>query len=276
MQLGHVVDTAQRRLYADPVKRLVHRFGLEDAAKRAYWTAVSPHVDPRTVEVEGVSASLRAGSMAEYETVESAVVAERPLLADLLSRLQPGDTVYDVGAHVGTYACLAAGALPDGEVVAFEPYPPNAARVRENAELNGFDVTVREVALADERRTTDLAVHRDGGVGTQEHSIHPGYRNPDHMEGSITVETVPGDDLIADGLPAPTVVKVDVEGAGPAALDGMADALRRPDCRLVYCEPHDNADALRDRLEALGFAVEPVYLSGHRRGEPASLRASRE
>lgn len=276
MHLGRTLEAAHRRLYAGPVKRLVHRFGLRSAVRRAFWTAASSRVDPRTVEVAGVTASLRVDSMAEYETIESAVVAERPLLADLLSRLEPDDIFYDVGAHVGTYSCLAGRALDAGEVVAFEPYPPNAERCRENAAINGLDVAVREVALADERGTADLGVHRDGVVGTQEHSIDPAYRDPDHVDGFVAVETVPGDDLVADGLPAPTVVKFDVEGAGPAAIDGMADALGRPDCRLVYCEPHDNADALRDRLEALGFAVEPVWLSGYRRDEPASLRATRE
>ncbi len=276
MQPGPAIEHVQRRLYAGPVKRLVHRLGLQTAAKRAYWTVMSSHVDPKTVEVDGVRASFRVGSMTEYETIESAVVAERPLLADLLARLQPGDVFYDVGAHVGTYSCLVGSALPDGEVVAFEPFPPNAARCRENAALNDLDVTVREAALADERDTTDLAVHRDGDVGTQEHSIDADYSTPDYYDGSVTVETVPGDDLVADGLPAPTVVKMDVEGAGAAAIDGMADALGRADCRLVYCEPHDNASTLLDRLEALGFAVEPVWLSGHRQGEPATLRARRE
>jgi len=252
------------------VKRVVHRLGLQTVAKRAYWAAMSSWIDPKTVEVAGTTAWFRVESMAEYETIESAVVAERPLLADLLSRLRPDDVFYDVGGNVGTYTCFVASALDDGEVVAFEPYPPNAARCRENAALDDLDVTVLQVVLADESGIVDLGVQRGGDVGTQEHSIDPDYRTPRRLDGAVTVETARIDDLVADGLPAPTVVKMDVEGAGDAAIDGMTDALGRSDCRVVYCEPHDDAAALRDRLDALGFSIEPVWLSGHR---SASQRA---
>lgn len=226
------------------MKRVVHRLGLQTVAKRAYWAAMSSWIDPKTVEVAGTTAWFRVESMAEYETIESAVVAERPLLADLLSRLGPDDVFYDVGGNVGTYTCFVASALDDGEVVAFEPYPPNAARCRENAALDDLDVTVLQVVLADESGIVDLGVQRGGDVGTQEHSIDPDYRNPRRLDGAVTVETARIDDLVADGLPAPTVVKMDVEGAGDAAIDGMTDAL--------------------------GFSIEPVWLSGHR---SASQRA---
>lgn len=270
---GRILEVAQRRLYAGPVKRAVHRLGLQPVLKRAYWATVGSRTDPRTVEVAGARAELRVGSMAEYETIESAVVAERPLLEDLLSRLEPGDVFWDVGGHVGAFACLAGSLLPDGHVVAFEPYPPNADRLRENAARNDLDVTVMEVALADERGEAHLAIRTSDEPGTQEHSIVSGYGTSLATVGEVTVETVPGDDLVAEGVPRPTVVKIDVEGAGPAAVRGMTDALR--DCRLVYAEPHDNATELRDLLDDLGFAVEPVELAGHRAGEPATLRARR-
>ncbi len=46
------------------------------------------------------------------------------------SMLQPGDTMFDVGANVGYYTLLASHRVgPDGRVIAFEPLPANVRDV---------------------------------------------------------------------------------------------------------------------------------------------------
>ena len=62
-----------------------------------------------------------------------------------------GDGFVDVGANIGTYSLLARRLVgPTGRVVAFEPHPVAAARLRENVELNRIDnIEVHEAAVAD-------------------------------------------------------------------------------------------------------------------------------
>ena len=64
--------------------------------------------------------------------------------------LQPGMTVYDIGANVGFTAVLAAQRVgPQGRVICFEPLSANARQIRHNAVLNGFAcMEVREVGSA--------------------------------------------------------------------------------------------------------------------------------
>ena len=64
------------------------------------------------------------------------------------SRLRPGATVFNVGAHQGVVALMLAGEVgPDGRVIAVDPNPVNADLIQTNARLNGAS-HVRVVAAA--------------------------------------------------------------------------------------------------------------------------------
>ncbi|MFE0026163.1 FkbM family methyltransferase [Amycolatopsis sp. NPDC059021] len=52
--------------------------------------------------------------------------------ARCLEHLRPGDTIIDVGGHVGLTALLIAGHVPGARVIACEPAPPTFACLRRN------------------------------------------------------------------------------------------------------------------------------------------------
>ncbi|MGA7271660.1 MAG: FkbM family methyltransferase, partial [Acidimicrobiia bacterium] len=63
----------------------------------------------------------------------------RPEVAMVASVVRAGDTIIDVGAHVGTFAIpLARQAGPTGLVCAFEPMPWSYELLLLNIELNGL------------------------------------------------------------------------------------------------------------------------------------------
>ena len=69
---------------------------------------------------------------------------------ELLNRLRPGMTVFNVGAYIGYFALVAEKALQgEGTVVAFEPDPDALERLRVNLALNRSRVVVECLALAD-------------------------------------------------------------------------------------------------------------------------------
>lgn len=78
--------------------------------------------------------------------------AEPDMQAALKILIQPGMTVYDLGANVGFISIIAAHLVgPQGHVISFEPLPANARQIRYNASLNNFShVMVREEAISDE------------------------------------------------------------------------------------------------------------------------------
>lgn len=140
----------------------------------------------------------------------------------LVSLVERGSVVYDLGANAGFFTLLAARLVgPAGRVYAFEPLPANLDILRRHLELNRCaHVTVVPAAVSD----------RDGrarftGAGSTARL---------DGDGAVEVATVRIDTLLARGEIAPAgLVKLDVEGAELAALRGMDGLLREARPRLL-------------------------------------------
>lgn len=168
-----------------------------------------------------VGSSVHAYWVGSYERRKTVLFA---------SALAPGDVVYDIGAHVGLYALIAAPLVGNtGHVYAFEPLPRNLVYLRGHLELNGVaNCTV-----------LDVAVSTGPGSAAFDKDVHPAMG---HLgapaEGTLTVRTAGLDELVTRGvLKPPAVVKCDVEGAEHDVLRGAATILatRRP---LVFLATH--------------------------------------
>jgi FkbM family methyltransferase len=207
-----------------------------------------------TVTVGNASATFRVDTVPEYHRAAN-LMGERAIVADLLDHLEPDDTFWDVGANVGTYACLAADVLSDGTVIAFEPHPVNAERLEENVATNEHDnVRVERAALSATTGTASLTV--DGS--------RPGHgRHRLSSEGTETIEVsvVRGDKYVEES-PPPNVLKIDVEGNEEDILDGLSTTLAADDCRMVYVEchsePSNTVSRIEQQLETYGFGVERI------------------
>jgi FkbM family methyltransferase len=125
--------------------------------------------------------------------------------------LRPGDLFVDVGSNVGSYALWAADA--GARVIAVEPGPDAANRLRRNVALNDFPIVVRECGLADRPGRLTLS----SGHDTTNHLLLDAGAVGD----SIEVDTV--DNLLGDRFAIG--VKIDVEGAERLVLDGARRAL---------------------------------------------------
>lgn len=136
---------------------------------------------------------------------------------------QPGDLVFDIGAHVGNRArALAALGC---RVIALEPQPDFARMLRllfgRNRRIEVLEAAVTgatgEDWLAVSERTptvsTTAAAWRDA------RAREPGFGGVEWNR-QLRVRTVSADALIAKyGRPA--FIKIDVEGGEPAVLDGL-------------------------------------------------------
>lgn len=188
--------------------------------------------------------------------------AETRLVASIL---QPGDVFIDIGAHIGWFTTLAARRVgPDGQVVACEPYPSNAAALRANVALNRADnVRVVELAMGSQAGTLSLAsVGGESGGVTALDWAHDGRID-------VPMTTL---DAIAAGVNNIALIKLDVEGWEPRVLGGAVDALSRtrhvlmeingPSLRAAGSSKAEVLELLRDR----GFSqIRPVVQTGLRR-----------
>jgi FkbM family methyltransferase len=182
---------------------------------------------------------------------------EPELQAELAARLRDGDTFFDGGANVGFFTLIGARLVgPGGRVVAIEPQPEAAARLRANVAANGFEnVTIVEAAVADAAGTE--AFHFSGEGILEWGALGAGSGGTPVIE--VAVTTV--DALVAEGLPPPSLVKLDVEGAELRALRGMREtiAARRP---TIVCEIHGTLDETRAFLDEVGYDVRLVGGNG--------------
>ncbi|WP_416971096.1 FkbM family methyltransferase [Streptomyces sp. 4F14] len=182
-------------------------------------------------------------------------ISEPRVQAALRDLLRPGDVFYDIGANVGFCTVLGARRVgPHGRVYSFEPLPDNVTALRHNIALSGLpNVTVLACALADRRGPALLTPA--GEPFWARLSILP---PPPGARAAIPVACRSVDELVRGGrIAAPHVVKIDVEGAEPGVLRGMAATLRtaRP---VVVCEIHGTGEEIRALLTAAGYTVRPL------------------
>ncbi|MEO0812968.1 MAG: FkbM family methyltransferase, partial [Myxococcota bacterium] len=163
---------------------------------------------------------------------------QRGDLEMLLTLLEPGSVVYDVGAHIGTFAIPFARALgPAGRVIAIEGSPDTALSLQQNVNLNdlGHRVTVHHAVV------TDGSAEKFQPVRATEN------RGRTQFARGGTITSLSLDELDA---PAPDLLKIDVEGMEPLVLRGAHQHLLRSR-PFVFFETNADKEALGETIQWL-------------------------
>jgi FkbM family methyltransferase len=173
--------------------------------------------------------------------------------------IQPGMTVYDIGANVGFTAMLAAKKVaPTGRVICFEPLAANAEQILRNAALNHFSfVEVRQMALGQTDGEAEFLLSdsptwgrlaQAGAAPAQSGKLRVPVRSLDSLRAN-------------DQLPAVHFIKMDVEGAEADVLLG-GKALLRSDRPVLVIELHHTYEAVMKAFEGLDYTVRPLTATG--------------
>ena len=146
------------------------------------------------------------------------------------SLVRDGDTVLDIGAHIGYFTLLMAGLAGDsGRVIAFEAHPDNAALLRKTIAESGYNNVVIENKAATSR-TGSLYPIPDR-AGTVDHRTIDVFED----RGRIGVEGVALDDYFPAHAKV-DVIKMDIQGAEGHALVGMQRVIARQDRLALITE----------------------------------------
>lgn len=194
--------------------------------------------------------------------------SEPALFAYLRRTIRPGDVIVDAGGFLGAYAIvMARWAGPSGRVVTFEPSPESASIARAHFDMNpeGSRITLIQAAVGDRAGPSLLALHDEPYRNQIVGDVHEGWG---HANGSGRgVLTVTIDGICRQMELVPTLIRMDVQGAEFAALEGARDTIRagRGALRIVV-EMHSQlwpsfgvtADVARRRLDALGLRALPL------------------
>ncbi len=171
---------------------------------------------------------------------------EPAVQAEIARHLRPGGCFYDVGAHIGFYSLMVERLMGGiGQVMAFEPDPNNVIELRENLSRNGFSGT--EVVSAAVWSHSGVVKFQRSGAGHPEESTRRGAVVVSMAEPSdpnlIDAEAITLDSFI-QSHPAPTMIKVDVEGAEVEVLRGAQELLQKARPVWMFEVHHQTAATL--------------------------------
>jgi FkbM family methyltransferase len=197
-----------------------------------------------------------------------------PALQVAMGRLGNGDirdwSCWDLGAHFGYYSiALARRVGAGGQVAAFEPNPRSFGRLELHRRMNALPwLKTYKAAASDRSGASELLTYGDLG-STSTHLRHDGETRSAESA-PVAVRCVRLDELVGhDGLRAPKFVKIDVEGHGHRALEGMREtvAASRPTL-MVGFHTDMEVEGVLGILRPLGYRWEVI---GAAPPEPASL-----
>ncbi|MEX2610181.1 MAG: FkbM family methyltransferase [Gemmatimonadota bacterium] len=207
--------------------------------RRALAAVLSPfHVRIRSGPNQGARWSLAAAGRHAAGSFE----AERMQLLRVLVR--EGNVFWDVGAHHGYVTLLASGLVgQDGRVYSFEPSGYNHYFLQRHVAMNRLcNVEVRKVGLGARNEVVSFG----GGASSQ--ALHVGGGRE-----RVSLTTIP--DLLRAGVPAPDVLKVDVEGSEADILEAGAQHLPGHCIAVIALHHREARDRSIAALVAAGFEV---------------------
>lgn len=138
-----------------------------------------------------------------------------------------GDVVLDIGAHIGLYAVMLARLTgPSGHVFSFEPTPDSYQTLREMVRMNGCEQIVTPFQRAISNKSGEASFFVLDLPGCNSNSL---VRDRQHRRRSIEVAVTTVDDFVAERNLSVNLLKIDVEGAELAALQGARETFSR--CR---------------------------------------------
>jgi FkbM family methyltransferase len=178
--------------------------------------------------------------------------AHEPEVQRVVTSLAPGDVFWDIGAHVGFFSILASNAVGDrGIVHAFEPIRHNRDRLHVALEQNGAtNVVVHGVAIGE--RAGEAPIFDRGSSFTWSLAVESDSMA--HVTQTVPVLSL--DDLTSD-LGAPTLLKIDAEGAELAVLRGGRRLFTEYRPRVIL-EASDPAALPEVKRLLADYSIEPL------------------
>ncbi|HEY3856191.1 MAG TPA: FkbM family methyltransferase [Verrucomicrobiae bacterium] len=195
----------------------------------------------------------------------------------LFSRLLvPGDTVVEIGGHIGYISLFFKHLVQNGEVWVFEPGENNLPYVRKNVSKKGINLVEKaagdrngkEVFFLESLTGQNNSFVR-GFKGLENNATNAFVGQPKITE--ATVEMVRGDDFINTHSITPSLIKIDVEGFELSVLNGMAGTIAR--CRpKLMVEVQADQEKIYQMLVGGGYVLFDARLSI--RLKPRDLRGN--
>jgi FkbM family methyltransferase len=215
-----------------------HRTGIRGS------TRVTDFLSRRLKSLQNVPIEIDGGTLfADLRISTARGVLARPKChtgEDLVMRkfIRDGDTIFDIGAHLGFYTLLLAKLAGNtGKVYAFEPNPELLPSLRRTVDQID-NVELMEIALSNSEGEMNLYVPEDASMASLT-DWTKGMAGDVH---TVACAMKRIDDLVEGGkLPVPQFIKCDVEGAELSVFRGGLKTFDRANAPVILFEVNTKA-----------------------------------
>lgn len=190
----------------------------------------------KTISVDDKNLQIHISNLGAYNEMRFIIDNEISVIEDILHESKKKDTFLDVGANMGAHSISVDKKIET--VYSIEPHPVNLSHLSINSQMNNSDIDIFACGLSDSKGYLEIdspeqKMKVDGSASTG------GASNTE--KAAIAVRLEKGDEFIRqNGLNIPQIIKIDVEGSEMSVLRGLKTTIEHADCRVVYCEVHDN------------------------------------
>jgi FkbM family methyltransferase len=164
---------------------------------------------------------------------------KEPGTLEWLHSFKPDDVFVDIGANIGMYT-LYAGVIAGARVYAFEPESQNYAELCRSIFLNAAHTRIQAycAAISDKPVEISKLLLNTMTTGSSYHDFSEPSRDYSaaqrFSQGSVAFSL---DHLVATkAIPAPTHIKIDVDGHEKKVMDGMQNVLQSGMVRTLLLE----------------------------------------
>jgi FkbM family methyltransferase len=210
----------------------------------------------RTSFYDGISFNV---DISEYNGHGVYFGLNEPATQKLYSLIKPGMIVYDIGANIGVITLnIAKKMLQQGKVFSFEPSPYNFKCAKANIDRNNFsNITLLNFGLGNEKTTAFLYNVNTNNRGMQR--LLQSDPNKEFEKTEVQIDTL-DNTTQALSMPAPSLIKIDVEGFELKVLKGANHIINeyKP---LLFIELDDNN--LREQGNTAGELVKFLMQKGY-------------
>jgi FkbM family methyltransferase len=191
--------------------------------------------------------------------------------------IQPGDTVIEVGGHIG-YLSLFFSQLvgPTGQVHVFEPGLNNLPYIERNIQCR-TNITLVRQALGNANGTATLYQENLAGQNNSlvkdfevlQRNLQNAFDDGVQVT-EVQVDVIRGDDYVTQQKITPHFIKIDVEGFEFEVLDGFRQTLQHRPALFVEVQRHH--DQIWKLCESLGYRLFRDTMQPLTRDEVLALR----
>ena len=174
------------------------------------------------------------------------------------SNTKPGDTVYDIGAHIGLYSICLVNYVNNAKLFAFEPQPNIYRKLTEKIRLFKYEKSIipMECALGTDVGKIPFYISSNPGQSS--------FYKSNAESGQQVIDTVQVNCYTIDYLvehqiiDAPDLIKIDTEGNELKVLNGSKNTLSKHHPKIVL-EPHTSigsgytVEELKQWLSTFGY-----------------------